>query len=550
MAEQAGAGAKIVKDFHQILIWPLQLMSGPNGAHIQSHWENLIPEGGASVWRELDDEFTDNPAEFQERHYREFVSFLPHVQRFLYGERASRGGRAGYGESPIRVYRRYDARRVRLTFPDDPVPVELEIVHIDLYFFYDVDVTILALEVRADNLPFERVQEIMHRFGRAYPAGWTESGAGANCLEKAEWLDGDGNVLSVSDYERRDKYLASVCSHQATAMASHWEFLLQPMVLDQRDSAGLLRYRMLEYYRMPIMAYLAVDDPASLTRADWSRLAFAGAPGDDLPLATRFMHDFDQRYAYDRFYDPLRPEWTNTRLICSGHTFVAVGEAGKALFTDKERGFLAQFRHQVFNLGLIAHFHRAALLMLSDRLVTTVSRLDINSQDAVSRFRRDIRITLEVFLRFTHRYYFSEVSDQAMLRDLFRMWTSHLGTAKLYSELREEIQDMSTYLETDMLRRQAVTILQLTVATLFSLIGTVTTGFLGMNIFGLAEMPALDRLLIFLSVFVPTTLLTLYTVMKSQRLARFLDALANEKVPWKGKFKILTDVWRKRTPLN
>ena len=45
MAEQAGAGAKIVKDFHQILIWPLQLMSGPNGAHIQSHWENLIPEG-------------------------------------------------------------------------------------------------------------------------------------------------------------------------------------------------------------------------------------------------------------------------------------------------------------------------------------------------------------------------------------------------------------------------------------------------------------------------------------------------------------------------
>ncbi len=119
---------------------------------------------------------------------------------------------------------------------------------------------------------------------------------------------------------------------------------------------------------------------------------------------------------------------------------------------------------------------------------TTVSRLDINNQAAVSRFRKDIRNTLEVFLRFTHRYYFSDVSDQAMLRDLFRMWTGHLGTAGLYSELREEIQDMSAYLETDMLRRQAVTILQLTVATLFSLIGTVTTGFLGMNLFNHAEM--------------------------------------------------------------
>ena len=472
------------------------------------------------------------------------------MQRFLYGERASRAGRAGYGESPIRVFRRYDARRVRMTFPGDSEPIELEIVHIDLYFFYDVDVVMLAVEVRDDKLPLRRAQEIMHRLGRAYPAGWSAAGMADNCPEKTEWLDGDGNVLSISDYDKREKYLASVCNHQATAIASHWEFLLAPMVLNQRDASGPLRYRLLEYYRMPIMAFLAMDDPTALTRADWSRLALAGAPGDDLPLATGFMHDFDQRFAYDRFYDPHREGWTNTRLLCSGHTFVAVGPADKALFTDKERGFLAQFRHQIFNLGLIAHFHRAALLMMSDRLVTTVSRLDLTSPDAVSRFRRDIRHTLEVFLRFTHRYYFSEVSDQAMLRDLFRLWTSHLGTAKLYAELREEIHDMSSYLETDMLRRQAVTILQLTVATLFSLIGTVTTGFLGMNIFGYAELPGWDRFLIFLSVFIPTTALTLYTVMKSQRLARFLDALANEKVSWGGKLKILADVWRKRMPLG
>ena len=540
----------LVRNFHQILIWPLQLMSSPGDAPVQGHWENLIPEGATSVWRELDDEFTDDPADFQERQYREFVSFLPHVQRFLYGERASRAGRAGYGESPIRVFRRYDARRVRMTFPGDSEPIELEIVHIDLYFFYDVDVVMLAVEVRDDKLPLRRAQEIMHRLGRAYPAGWSAAGMADNCPEKTEWLDGDGNVLSISDYDKREKYLASVCNHQATAIASHWEFLLAPMVLNQRDASGPLRYRLLEYYRMPIMAFLAMDDPTALTRADWSRLALAGAPGDDLPLATGFMHDFDQRFAYDRFYDPHREGWTNTRLLCSGHTFVAVGPADKALFTDKERGFLAQFRHQIFNLGLIAHFHRAALLMMSDRLVTTVSRLDLTSPDAVSRFRRDIRHTLEVFLRFTHRYYFSEVSDQAMLRDLFRLWTSHLGTAKLYAELREEIHDMSSYLETDMLRRQAVTILQLTVATLFSLIGTVTTGFLGMNIFGYAELPGWDRFLIFLSVFIPTTALTLYTVMKSQRLARFLDALANEKVSWGGKLKILADVWRKRMPLG
>ena len=37
--------------------------------------------------------------------------------------------------------------------------------------------------------------------------------------------------------------------------------------------------------------------------------------------------------------------------------------------TTRERRLLAQFRHQYFLLFLIAHFHKAALLMLSDRLV-------------------------------------------------------------------------------------------------------------------------------------------------------------------------------------
>jgi hypothetical protein len=57
-------------------------------------------------------------------------------------------------------------------------------------------------------------------------------------------------------------------------------------------------------------------------------------------------------------------------------------------------------------------------------------------------------------------------------------------------------------------------------------------------------LPAWDRFLIFLAVFVPTTLLTLYTVMKSRRLAKFLDALGNERANWKSRLKALAGVWR------
>jgi hypothetical protein len=44
---------------------------------------------------------------------------------------------------------------------------------------------------------------------------------------------------------------------------------------------------------------------------------------------------------------------------------VVVGDAKSAFFTDRERGVLAQFRHQHFLLFLIAHFQKAALLMFS-----------------------------------------------------------------------------------------------------------------------------------------------------------------------------------------
>ena len=86
-----------------------------------------------------------------------------------------------------------------------------------------------------------------------------------------------------------------------------------------------------------------------------------------------------------------------------------VGSAADPFFTDAERGLLGQFRHQYFLLFLIPHFHKASLLMLSDRLVDALNRMDIHDADSVRRFKRAIRYIKEIFLRFTHRYWFHEV---------------------------------------------------------------------------------------------------------------------------------------------
>ena len=81
----------------------------------------------------------------------------------------------------------------------------------------------------------------------------------------------------VSDYEKRDKYLSFVCRHRAPCIAAHWAFLLRPLVLDHADERGVIRYRQIEYYRMPVMGYLAMDDPRSLSRSDFIRLGLVTA---------------------------------------------------------------------------------------------------------------------------------------------------------------------------------------------------------------------------------------------------------------------------------
>ena len=402
----------MVGHFRQILLWPLQLMPIREGAQIQKHWERLERPDADNPWCELADEFTGDPNLFQERHYSEFVTFLPYVQRFLYGE--------GKGSSPdivqessLRVFRRSDVAKVRITYPDPrATPVTVEVAHVDLYFFYDIDVVILTVEIYADDLSLSQAQDTLFHFGRVYPTYWEPEGQGGHCPKCVEWLSADSTVLAVSDYEKREKYLSFVCRYRAPCIASHWEWLLEPLVLHHSGKRGLIRYRQIEYHLMPLMGYLVVDDPGALTRADFVRLGLAASPGtpESLPYSERHLSDFEERYCYDRYWNGQDRDRPGTRFMCSGRVFTMVGDRSPRVFVDRKTD-LEQFRHEYYLLFLISHFHRAALLMLEARLVDAMNRLDISKPDSVRQFRRVIRQTLGIFLRFTQRYWSHEVSD-------------------------------------------------------------------------------------------------------------------------------------------
>jgi hypothetical protein len=538
-----------VRHFRQVVLWPLQLMPLRPGEQVQRHWEALEAVTTANAWREVVESFGADASDFKERQYKEFVTFLPYVQRFLYGASVGQEASRRDGEPSVRAYRREDVRRLRIVFDEGGQPSEFDVGHVDLYFFLDADIVVLAFELCANDVPLDVVQDTLFRFGRAYPAYWDQSGQGGNCPKSVEFLDAEGGVLAVSDFAARSKYLAFVARYRAPCIAHHWEFLLQPLGLEYPGQTAGLRYRQLEYYRMPFMAYIAVDDPTELTRADFVRVALVTRPEgpDTLPYSDSTLADFERQYCDDRFWGRPGERFSgDTRFVVSGQTFVTVGRHADTFFADGETGLLGQFRHQYFLLFLIAHFHKAALLSMSDELAVAMNRLAVGDTESVRGFKRTIRQMMEVFLRFSHRYWFHEVSSQNLARSVFARLSRHLGTDELYEEVRHEVVDMNNYLDSDSARRQANTLLRLTVVTILGLIGTVASGLLGMNLLEEAHRSFGARLAIFAVVLAATFVLTMATVAKSKRLADFLDTVSDDRVGWKAKWRALRTPRRRR----
>ena len=535
-----------VRHFREVLFWPVQLMPLANG---QPHWELLAQGGADNPWRRLKDRFTTDELDFEERHYKEFVTFLPYVQRFIYGEsqrHAFHRADDPLGSSAIRIFRRRGVDSLRLVLREGDAPITLTVEHIELWFFDDINVAFLKVELSANDLPFAVVSDLLYRFGRAYPTAWDKDGYGKHNAHRAEWLASDGSVLAGSDSANQNKFISYTRKHRSPGISSHWDFLLRPLVLDPSEETGALRYRQIEYHRMPLMAFLAVDDPRSISREDWLRLGLVATlhPDEALPTHDPDVAEFESRYCYDRFWTDTEAG-PNTRFLCTGRAFIVVGDAQAAYFHDQTHGILAQFRHQYVLLFMIAHFHRAALLVFSDRMVDAVHDLDIRVAQSISRFRRRVYAGFEAFLRFTHRYWFHELSERPHVQALYRMCSTHLGNDALYHEVKEELQDMSQYLDSNAQRQQSTTIVRLTVVTVFSMIGAVTTGLLGTNLIAEADSPVMTRLAYFFIAMLMTALFMLFAILKSKQLSDVMDVLSDDQKSLRTRFSSLGRAWHR-----
>ncbi len=443
----------IVKLFHEAILLPFRITqpSGSKSFTLRTLSQYMDSKCNATAWRQARSVHAiladNNGSDDCLQRYQEYAYFHPFVQQFL------------YNQAYVSAYQREDITNIKVT--GKYLAETLHVERCELYLF-DPDIGIVLLEVSGENLPLEKVQNILDILRRIYPPyfgtnrntdGTLVSTFGGHCADTIGFLRRDGTQISPQSNLGDAKHFIGQIKDanqagQQLPWAKHWQWLIEPFAVE----IGTARPTAIQLGddRCPVMAYLAIDNPRhTVTRGDMIRLCFADQPGKwPLPNAGRFLMDFEKRFCYDRFWgSESEHEDLQSRIMICGYAYTYIGDArDKSFFVDKQEGAHAIFRHLHIKMGLIAIFQKASLLSAAWRL----SRLiDHDKKGMPTRPNpKQLDIFYRYFMMFSQKYWFHEISPQEQACELFGMWRRELGTQALYDEVRQELQDIVQHEQT------------------------------------------------------------------------------------------------------
>lgn len=546
-----------VRLFREILLWPLAFDVGDGGKGMAKLAARM--QGTHPVWEEVKDprrhlrkDGTDGP--LPRDAYAEVVYFHPFVQRFLFADSATPPDRR-----PMRLFRRTDVTGVRLTWAGDwAVPARvytLAVDRINLYLF-DSGIAMLVVEVStadgAETLTLADVQNILCRFRRAYPPFWAgeERDIPGECFQSVEWLCGSAPLPGPGP-EEAGALSARLSDSGEPPVLHQWRVLLSPLRLRAYCPRGTPAHRMgLSHVvddRIPTMALVGVDDPFAIDLGNQMRLCFADEPGNDpLPYAHDFLEDFESKHAYDRFWEKGHCEHT-TRYLCSGYNFVVLAKDGGPEAWSFLRAHLqTHFRRHYFQIGLLCHHQKAALLTLSDAVSGAVDRFaaDLTASPDDPQPRDALRKAMERLhgraLAFTHRFWFTDITNQIQGQELTALWNRQLGTQAVFDQLNREITESTAYLSARSQDRSTRAALRLNYLAAAGLVLALTTGALGMNVLVGGKWDQADgwkevvSTLVFFLLFVALGFVSLNTRGRKRTISGVLAVLLILGVPLSG----------------
>lgn len=412
-----------------------------------------------SPWKEgaAPDAFGSPPWDEFHR-YQSRAYFHPFVRRFLFDRKR------------VARFHRDDVQRLKIELDSQPTgkfEVLADIHRCEMVLFQP-DIGVLLLEISPQApLSLQQTQLLLDAFRRLYPPyvgvyciDNQPTWFGGHCPVEVTLLDDHGNQMGDPGKYRGNThdfmapYSGVLLDDQDVKRprypwAGHWHTLLEPFDCTGK-AQGKLQARQLGDDRAPILSWIALDDPREVDRGDWMRTCFSDSPGcDPLPYAGKFMQEFENKYCYDRYwYADAESAHSPSRILNCGYAFAFVGcSKDPYFFTDKNNGAHAIFRHIYVEMGLIAHFQKAALLAASQRLSELVKREGKEGKDIVLPDQQEVREFYDRFVEFTQDFWFDEITPQEQGREMFQMWSEHLRIQEIYNEVRQELKDLVDYTE-------------------------------------------------------------------------------------------------------
>lgn len=481
-----------VEGMSLILIWPLALDLPPDALEpdpkkdaarvLRRETIKALKKKGA--WKDVDDPLRhlDDGGETTAQAYQEYVYFHRYVQRFLYGFDRKDGD-----PEPMKILRRDDIRAVDVDFGND-LRVTLDVLRLRLHLF-EAGAAVLMTEVgfdgsRTPDVSFDDVLTIVNRLRRVYVPYFDDKEQAQEVPRQVRWFDAQrSQVLAEGTFDTLDAMKEWLPNPETRNLASApvapwWRDLLDGMVIEPEDvqPKGTPCWRHISDDRMGTMLWLMLDNPEHLTEEQWQRLAYADSAGKGFAYGFDFWKDEEKRFFYDRFWSKDKNQgWMKTRYAIAGYHFAMVCKPD-TLYSSHV--FLRQhFRRHYAQIGLIVHFQSAALLATSNAVSHTVARYARHGREA--DFTKAIKALRQRHLNFTHRYWFTGVSNQIQGRDIYDRWQERLGSEEIFREVEQELASATGFLDARAQERAAEAGTRLNVIAAVGLILSIALGTLG-----------------------------------------------------------------------
>jgi len=405
-----------VKPLNLILVWPVRLQTADTTQSLRDRARTTLIKSGWSIVTDL---VRRNAAPIDDgAAYAEFAYFHPYVQRFLYGDR----------ESPIpQPFELLEFSRKNASTLNIQHSTWAEALTIEQTCVYLIESDIAILSIRLSStasVDGERVLDIISFLRTVYFPFYDTHGAvwsGGNALNRVriEPLQ----ATAPEDPADRSSELKDALHQLRPILFAHWVELIRPL-----NDAGI-EVRLLGDHRMATMAFLGVEYPVQISDDEW----FALAQADDARF-TKYAPAFRDRElaaaTYDRWWNKrAKLGELKHRYLAGPMTYCCVLEwpaENRPRYCER---ILKTWTRQHFQIFFLAHFQRAKLLLLQDRIAKVTARIALESE---RDWLREVEALQREMAIFSSCYWFTEVSPQVQGQELYLLLKQQMGLDALY----------------------------------------------------------------------------------------------------------------------